>query len=269
MGSSDAPAPPNPQKVAAAQTGANIGTAIANQQGSMVNQVTPYGTLNYNQTGSYSYHDPSNPFSKPIDIPTYTATMSYTPEGQAIVDQDMSTRLNLATLGADQSGRLNNLLAEPLQLGNEAVEARIMDLLSNRMDDYWGDQRASTDSILANKGIKVGSTAYDKAMDQLGRDRNDSYTQAMLTARGQALQEMMTERTQPINEILALMGGGQVQQPNFVNTPGFSSPTTDVAGIMNNHYQQQLAQHANSGFDVGGLFGLAGSLGSAAIGAFT
>ena len=45
--------------------------------------------------------------------------------------------------------------------------------------------------------------------------RNDSYNSMLLDARGQAMSELLTARNQPINEITALMGGGQVQQPQF------------------------------------------------------
>lgn len=49
MGS--APSPPDPAKTAAAQAQMNQETAITQQQLNMVNQVTPYGSLTYSQTG--------------------------------------------------------------------------------------------------------------------------------------------------------------------------------------------------------------------------
>ena len=83
---------------------------------------------------------------------------------------------------------------------------------------------------------------------------------------------MTNLRNQPINEVSALLGTGPgVQNPQFVNTPqnGTIQPT-DVAGIYQNGYQQQLqnyqmqqqqAQQQQSAM-LGGLFGL----GSAAAG---
>ena len=49
----DSPDPPNPFYTAAAQTGANVSTAVANANLNNVNQVTPQGSLNYANTGNY------------------------------------------------------------------------------------------------------------------------------------------------------------------------------------------------------------------------
>lgn len=258
------PEPADPKETAAAQTATNIGSAIANQAGAMVNQITPLGSLTYDQTGTFLYSDPLEPNADPYEIPTYTATVSYTPEGQAIYDQTTGAQLNLATLANEQSGRLNTLLAEPVDLSNEAVETQLFDAYRDRMDPYWDDREASIESRLANQGIMRGSEAFTNAMDQYGQERNDAYTSAGLAARGQAINEILTARNQPINEIIGLMSGSQVQQPTFGSTPTFSMPTTDYAGIQQ-AYDQQVANNwyasqASNGFPIGGLFSLAGAL---------
>ncbi|MBO6507983.1 MAG: tail fiber domain-containing protein [Roseibium sp.] len=112
MGKPKAPKPADPKETGAAQTATNIGTAIAQQNLNNVNQVTPYGNLTYEQTGTYEYRDPLN--GQVHDIPTYTATQTLNEEQQAILDQNNRASLNLATLGADQSGRLNELLGRPV-----------------------------------------------------------------------------------------------------------------------------------------------------------
>ncbi len=48
------PQPPNPIATGAAQTGTNIGTAIANANLNNTNQVTPQGGLTYDQTSTYN-----------------------------------------------------------------------------------------------------------------------------------------------------------------------------------------------------------------------
>jgi len=58
MGKPKAPPPPDPKATAQAQTGQNIGTAIANANLQMVDQVTPYGTLRYKERKPYIYNDP-------------------------------------------------------------------------------------------------------------------------------------------------------------------------------------------------------------------
>ena len=84
-------------------------------------------------------------------------------------------------------------------------------------------------------------------------------------ARQQYLNETFALRNQPINEISALLSGSQVASPNFLNTQGPTIPTTDVAGLINRNFDQQMAvsnqQAATANNIIGGLFGFAGGLG--------
>ena len=57
--SPEAPTPPNPMATAAAQTGTNVSTAIANSYLGNVNQNTPQGSLRNEVTGNFSYTDPT------------------------------------------------------------------------------------------------------------------------------------------------------------------------------------------------------------------
>jgi hypothetical protein len=73
----------------------------------------------------------------------------------------------------------------------------------------------------------------------------------------------------PLNEVAALLTGQQVQTPQLANTPQVGVAPTDVMGAYNQQYQGQLAQWQNrqqqQAAGLGGLFGLAGTLGGAAI----
>ena len=79
---------------------------------------------------------------------------------------------------------------------------------------------------------------------------------------GAAVQDTLTARNQPLNEITALMSGSQVNQPNYVGTPQASVANTDYAGMVQNQYnarmQQAQMKNANNQALMGGLFGLAG-----------
>ena len=259
MGKSKAPAPPDPQETAAAQTGTNISTAIANTMLGNVGQVTPNGTLSYDQTGSYDWTDPST--GSTYSIPTFTATQTLSPTGEAINTANQDTQLNLAGIGRDQSARIGELLGTPVDLSNDAVESRLMELGRSRLDPQLAQRRESLRTSLSQQGIKEGSEAYDRAMSRNSQSENDAYNQLLLTGRGQAVQEALTSRNQPINEITALLSGSQVSQPNFVNTPNSSIPTTDYAGLVNDNYNQRLniwqQEQAQRQGVLGGLFGLA------------
>ena len=80
--------------------------------------------------------------------------------------------------------------------------------------------------------------------------------------RSREIAERNASRGQNFNELAALLGGPQVQQPSFF-APGSIDTTGAYAAqqaAQQNAYNQ--AQN-NRNADMGGLFGLAGNLGSA------
>lgn len=261
--SKKAPKPPDPAKTAAAQTATNIGTAVAEGKLNQINQVTPDGTLTYTQEGTYDYVDPLT--GRVHKIPLTTATTRLSQAQQAIKDQNDAAELNLATLARNQSGRLDQLLSRPLQLDNEAAEGRLLELGSKRLLPELNRRRQSLEQQMADRGIRPGSAAYDRAMLNLGEQENDAWNNLMLTGRSQAVNELLTERNQPLNEITALLSGAQVNQPNWINTPSSNVANTNYAEEVGRKYQADLAgwqaKQAQKQAILGGLF----SLGSAMI----
>ena len=167
-----APSPPDPKETAAASTGTNVGTAIANAMLGNVNQVTPDGTLTYNQSGSHSWTDPYT--GKTYDIPTFTATQTLSPEQMAIREQSVGAQTNLAGLANQQSAFLQNYMAEPFQYGNQEVENWAYDLGSQRLDPRFERAREAERTRLLNSGIREGSAAWEAAMSGIGQNENDA-----------------------------------------------------------------------------------------------
>jgi hypothetical protein len=260
------PKPPSVGGTALAQGAANRDTAITQQLLNMTNQVTPYGSLKYNQSGLAEQQiaildDKGNPTGKfqTIKTPTFTATTTLTPAQQALLEQEQTFDKRFNDIALDQTDRMGKHLSTPFSLDNNAIEGRIGELARTRLDPMWQQREEQFDQKMANQGIQAGSDAYVNARRSFDIGRNDAYNSMLLDARGQAMNELVTGRNQPINEIAALMGGGQVQQPTFVNTPQTGVSGTDVAGLIaanygarNNNYQAML----------GGLSGL----GAAALG---
>jgi hypothetical protein len=112
----DPPQPPNPVQVAGAQTSANVSTAIANAFLNNVNQTTPLGSLNYNQTGTYSFTDPST--GTAYNIPQFTANQTLSPAQQQIQNTNQTAEQNLSNLAAQQSGMLTSELGTPFTGAN-------------------------------------------------------------------------------------------------------------------------------------------------------
>lgn len=263
MGKPDAPEPPDPRETSAAQTGTNVGTAVANNAMQMVNQYTPYGNLEYGQTGTYTYNDPFT--GESYEVPTYSATTTLNPTQQATLDKSQMAEQNLAGLAEQQSGFLQDYLSKPAQFDTSAIEGRLTELGDQRLSPKFDRAREDLRSRLVNQGITPGSSAYNREMDILGQQENDAYNQLLLTGRGQAFGELAAMRNQPINEITALLSGSQVQNPSVGMMTPQGMPTTDNAGLINQNYNQRLANYQQQAAGrqslLGGLFGLgAGAL---------
>lgn len=252
------PKPPDPKETSAASTSTNVGTAIANANLGNVNQVTPDGSLTYDQTGTYTWNDPYT--GKSYEIPRYTATQSLTPEGQAIHDTNVGTQQNLADIGNQQSDFLKGFLSNPIDLSSGNVEKYIDNHFGDDFNKQWGQQQDQLLTRLANQGIGAGSEAYQNALDQFSTQRGNAYDNLYGNQYQNAVKDITAERSQPINEITALLSGSQVAQPNLVNTNMPTIPTTDVAGLINTNYNQKLGayqqQMAQRNGILGGLFGL-------------
>ena len=354
-----------------------------------VNQNTPEGSLRYDVTGNYGWTDPSTGHT--YNIPTFTSTQSLSPQQQLLKGQNDATKLNMATMGNQQSQRVSNLLSTPFNpTGGGAPQGgqvgwlmddpdaqtsydpggqiqrtfgdagditrsygagdfsqdrqNVEDSLMARMNPQLARERSSVEQRLADQGIRYGSQAYSSAMDDYNRQANDArfaavgqagseqqrmmdmaaqragfqnsaqqqaYDQAQgrgsfanaaqaqqnaqnaaqggffnaaqaqnlardqsifnaaNAQRNQYMQEQYAQRNQPLNEISALLGGSQVQQPNWLNSPTSQIANTDFAGIMNANAQLQAQnyQTAQSGWNstMGGILGAGGKLGAAAI----
>lgn len=284
------PKAPDPMATAQAQAGLNRDTATSQQLTNMVNQITPDGTLKYNQTGWNSYKDSTG---RTVKVPMFTATQSLSPGQQRLKRVADATEMNIAGIARDQSGRIGKLLRTPLDLSGayspdyqtvgsndySADRQRVEDALMTRMKPKLDQDKAALETRLANQGVRAGSAAYDAAMKNYSSATNDARMSAILGAgqeqsrlfdmelrgtgynnelgmrrRQQDIQEMLTERNAPINEISALLSGSQVSQPNFVNTPNAQVAGVDYMGMINDQYKQKLTQNQAM---MGGLFGLA------------
>jgi hypothetical protein len=251
----DAPKAPDPTKTAAAQTQMNKDTAVTQQELNMVNQNTPFGSLSYQQTGTSA-----------SGTPQYTATQTLSPENQALYDNYMGLAGKLGDIGNVQAGNVADTLGQPFKLGNEATEARLMELGSKRLTPEFDRRRAALETQLINQGVRPGTEAYARAMEANGQQENDAYNQLLLTGRAQSANESLAERNQPLNELMAMLSGSQVQQPGFASTPQTPVSGVDYAGLVQNKYNQDVANYQAK---MGGLFGLGGTaLGGWAKGGF-
>lgn len=263
MGSKSSPPPaPDYQGAAVATASGNKDAAIASQQGSMVNQNTPYGNLNYSQTGTSSQGNP-----------TYTANYDLSPVGQKLLDYSNNSALGLGSLqnGAEQS--VSNSFSKPFDLGSvNDIYNKSYDLNASRLDPQWAQADQQNRTQLANQGIDPGSEAYANQMRTFNQAKNDAYNQAQQSAIAtmpQTFQLANSVRDQPLNELNALRTGSQVTNPQFSQQPGMANvggpnylgaAQSQYGGALNG-YNAQVGQQNSF---MNGLFGL----GAAGIGAY-
>jgi hypothetical protein len=130
------------------------------------------------------------------------------------------------------------------------------------------------------RGTFANNAAEQQLQDALARAGFSNAAQAQAFGQGvtnanlrnagrdQAIQEAAYLRSQPINELAALMGFSPgVQVPQFQNSPQTAIAPPDYQGAVNtayqgamNNYNQQLA--SNNAM-LGSIFGLGGTLGAA------
>jgi hypothetical protein len=248
-------------QTAQAQAGLNQSTAISQQLLNQTNQVGPWGSTTYNQTGTNSYTDSSG---KTVSLPQFTQTTNFSPQQQAIFDKTQSAQTNLADLANDQSAKMKDYLADPFKFDNQDAADWSYDLASSRILPQQQKNEQALRAQLVNSGLRPGTQAWDSEMSRQSMANTDQLNQLALTGRAQAFGEAQATRAAPINELSALLSGSQVGSPTggFSATPQASVAGVDYTGLVNQQYQQKAAA---SGGALGGLFGLAGTLGAAAI----
>jgi hypothetical protein len=266
MSKPSAPQAPDPTQTAAAQTQSNIQTATANAGLNRINQYTPYGNLEYNINGT-----------NPDGTPQYSQTASFSPGEQQLFNQGLEGQQKLGQIGLNSLQNVGNTYSQGFNPGNfGAQQKQAQDAAYNAQTQYLDPQFAkSQDTLntqLANEGLQTGDKGYNDAQQLFGLGKQQAYQGAQnqaITAGNQEQQQLfgqaLTQYNEPLNLYSALASGSQVSQPNFNPVPGVNQQGTDIAGITNQAYQNQLAGYNAQQQGINNLFGLGGSLGAAAI----
>ena len=240
------PKPPDPVKTAEAQGRINRETAITEFGLNAVEQVNPWGSVGYEQIGTWA-----------DGTPRFRQTTTLSPEQQAIFGKTQQAEENLAGLAADQSAMLQDYFASPFNFTNSDAEQWAYDLASPRLLKQQQQNEAALRTTLANKGIREGSAAWNAEMARMTNANSDQLNQLALTGRAQAFSEALAKRNQPLNEITALISGSQVSNPAGMSGPApqVGVAGVDYAGLAQQNYQNQVNAYNAKWGGIGGLFG--------------
>jgi hypothetical protein len=274
-----APAAPDYSGAARETASGNLDAARVATAANRVNQVTPYGNLNYAETGTDKYGNP-----------TWTATTSLSDVGQQLLNNQNATSLGLGGAINAQLGQVQNVMGQgfnpqtgpittnvgqanvnPLtgqanlstvgqgpqfnQIGNAAQLQtglenqgmagwdRANALLMQRLQPQMEIQQKTLDAKLANQGVVAGTEAYNRAKMGLGMQQNDLLNQAQLSglSAGNTLFQQGLQGGQFTNQALTQQNQNQLANLGFNNQAGQQGYQNQLAAqAANNPALQQM-----------------------------
>lgn len=278
-GGGSAPAAPDPYKTADAQAQAN---KEAIQESSKLNAVDIYGP-----GGNVTYQ------RRPDGTP-YAQTVTLDPTQQDIFDTQGLISKGLSGQAYGMMGWLptesfgyGGINYDPNSYGDldtfddEAAKA-VYDRRLQFLEPQFEQSEARLHDQLVQQGFQPGNEAYETAMgnyrsgvdqarlaaaneaETAGRSAALQRIQTEQGLRSGAVNERLTERQQPFNEIAAYLQGTPVfQQPQATGTQPLNMAAPDIMGAIYNSYQGNLnawnAQNQSSGSMWSNLAGLGGS----------
>ena len=141
------------------------------------------GSYNPNKwTQQYTLNEPmQNNFDSAMGV---TNSMSGLREdAMARAEQEMSGDLDWG-----QFGQAEGLEFDPTELRQRAEDAAY-GRQTSRLDPQFEQRARETEVKLRNRGLRPGDEAYDNAMGNFNRGRNDAYEQARMGSVGMGMQE--------------------------------------------------------------------------------
>lgn len=268
------PPPQNHYYQAAQQNQFNRGDFRFQTRGNNPNIFNPMASVRY--------------FGAPGD-PDYRQVTTLNPQAQSAFNSQMNVLQNRSDIASDISRNRLTHLRNPLQLqglqdfgsvGNydarrQAAEDAVYNKAKSRLDPAWSQRQTQMEIKLANQGLQAGDEAYDAAMANFLRSRNDAYSIARNNAlvagrqesdsafkqmmgkaeydsslRDQQISEAMQRRGWALNEVNSLLSGNAINLPqtrpaasNMQNTNlGAFQRNALEANIANYNAQQQQRQ---------------------------
>lgn len=219
-------APSPPDYIGMAQLQADTARDLQQEQtrSNRPNINTPYAYQRWEQ-------GPDGQWTMNTGFQGETAALAEALRGQAA--SNMATPFDISQFGDIQTGE---------DARNQAIQAAYGQA-SSRLDPQWSQREDATRTRLLNQGLTEGSEAWNNAMGELGRDRNDAYSSAMnaaimqgqsagdsvfrnsMAARQQALAEALRSRQLPMEELAQLQqqmgmpgfqGAGRAETPQYL-----------------------------------------------------
>lgn len=240
------PPAPDPTVVSNAQSAANVNTAVAQAQLNDVNQVTPYGTSTFQQTGTT--YTPSGDA-----IPQYTQTVKLNPTAQSAVDNQQALAASLSKYGLTLPSQLPTqaLSFNDLPIQSQIDTSKVPGLSSPT--DFSAEAKQAQDAAyqqglgLIQPGLDYQKKQLESQMDNAGIPRDSA-------AWKEQEDLLATEQGGQINNLAqGAVATGNQQQATLANEAlsnnqaGFNEAAAQQAGV--NSAQAQEANQRQVTYD--------------------
>lgn len=258
------PAPPPKMDVAAVgskQQGEGTRSAYEQAAFNRVNQSDALGnTLQYSQTGTDAQGNP-----------IFSASQQLGKYGQQAAG-------GLAGLGGQYFSRAGDTSG----LGSNDALDRAYGFASANLEPRFQRATDAAENRLRNQGLDPTSEAYKSQMNDLALQQNEARNNLVTGLQGQMFSQGLQQRQQGMSELqpgVAFASGSL--NPNYVNPSSVNVGPVDYAGLettaanqANQIYGMQLQQYntdrarqtSEKNAMLGGLAGLAGTIGGAVLG---
>ena len=243
------PRAPDPAATAAAQAQAN---KEAVRESALVSQIginSPWGRQFY--TGQ-------------LGEPDRALNIELTPTGQETLGYQEQLANLISQYGAETLGPS---VTERLGAGGSTAADALYERGLARLEPEYDEAEELLRSRLMSQGIPVGSRAYEQSMGRFGRQRADAMENLALSSEIGGFAEDRAQRSQAINELAALLQGAPAIGAPPTQLPAqYQIASPDIAGLTAADYAGRLNAYNTDAQRLGGLYGLAGTLGAATIG---
>lgn len=248
----EVPKVPDPLVTANKQQDLNTKAGTASQAGSMVNQVNPYGSMTYMQSGT-----------SPDGTPLYTSTVNLSPENKRLLETLQGTQTTAGQQGFNLLKGANYGAAQPGDIIGDSTSGLVKDAMARQvgyLDPFFKTQTDQMDTKLRNQGFAPGEPGYDNAMRGLTNTQNLSVTGFLSNIEPQMFDQSMKTYKMPAELAGSLAGFAAPRDPTWTQTPQLSIGPADLTGATASANQANMeaykAENAKNSSMMSGLFGI-------------
>lgn len=253
MGKRSGPKPPDPVQLAQQQAAANRQAAETNLKLNALDRTGPFGSATFDRDAS--------------GTPT-GQTVSLTAPLQDTVDQTSLAASNLASFLPQDRFKLADVPQ------GQDLSTNFFNQQKELLQPGFDDQLRNFEIRAAERGLPLGSEAFDNSLSPVLRAQNQALNQAAFNAvqltpqeEQRQIKNTLLERQLPFQETSdALKVLGQVPVPSFAPQPQAGVAATDVVGIHQQNFKNQADLAAQKNAALGSLLGTAGTIGGAILG---